>query len=369
MTSASACVDAPLHLDTRPVRRSPFGSERGFDHLGRCGDCGVVPGAFHHRGCDVERCPLCTRQLSSCWCEFDEAELEDDGGPIDVDALLAHLVDAGEGPPAGAALPLASVIAPLRARHEVELRQLAGVGGSRASDDRVVLAVSALHGHREVDGRLRLRRPEVVAAVHRVGFLLQDHGIEPIGGVPEAIAVVLGWESDSGLSDRADPVHALLEPLHAHFGVGDSPSAHLCQCFAPHDPWCPPDHRLLPVRSGHLVHARLPDPLDQTVAPSALAALVESTTRGRPGAPRPTLPALDLLGSFVGSRRTGRLWVFGDAERPGRYDALHLDGGGTPWVARADRRCREGYRWCRVTPSEVGRRICDDHQQHPTAVA
>ncbi len=35
---------------------------------GRCTDCEIVHGKFHHWGCDVERCPKCGRQLISCGC-------------------------------------------------------------------------------------------------------------------------------------------------------------------------------------------------------------------------------------------------------------------------------------------------------------
>lgn len=34
----------------------------------RCHDCFVMESGFHHPGCDMERCPLCGRQLISCGC-------------------------------------------------------------------------------------------------------------------------------------------------------------------------------------------------------------------------------------------------------------------------------------------------------------
>jgi hypothetical protein len=42
----------------------------------RCHDCDVLPGGFHHRGCDMEECPRCGHQLLSCDCHpYDDDEL------------------------------------------------------------------------------------------------------------------------------------------------------------------------------------------------------------------------------------------------------------------------------------------------------
>jgi len=35
---------------------------------GRCHDCNIKHGGFHHPGCDVERCPRCGGQLITCGC-------------------------------------------------------------------------------------------------------------------------------------------------------------------------------------------------------------------------------------------------------------------------------------------------------------
>ena len=39
---------------------------------GRCHDCGIVHGNYHHPGCDVERCPNCEGQLIACGCYDDD---------------------------------------------------------------------------------------------------------------------------------------------------------------------------------------------------------------------------------------------------------------------------------------------------------
>jgi len=41
---------------------------------GRCHDCNIQHGNYHHPGCDVERCPRCGGQLISCGCLDEEEE-------------------------------------------------------------------------------------------------------------------------------------------------------------------------------------------------------------------------------------------------------------------------------------------------------
>ena len=53
-------------------------STEHFDELsGRCRDCNIKHGNYHHPACDVERCPRCGGQLITCGC-LDEDEEEDE---------------------------------------------------------------------------------------------------------------------------------------------------------------------------------------------------------------------------------------------------------------------------------------------------
>jgi hypothetical protein len=82
MTTAGSCTVSALHRDGRRVEMIPFGAEPGRRALRlRCFDCGVSAGGFHHLGCDMQRCPLCRRQMMTCDCRFDEDGPDElDGG-------------------------------------------------------------------------------------------------------------------------------------------------------------------------------------------------------------------------------------------------------------------------------------------------
>lgn len=53
----------------------------------KCGDCGVEYGMQHLPGCDVERCPICGRQLISCDCG-QVYDIDDNAKQEDVECLI-----------------------------------------------------------------------------------------------------------------------------------------------------------------------------------------------------------------------------------------------------------------------------------------
>ncbi len=60
MSKSRSCLRVPyMGLDPIPCTEE------------KCHDCNVTKGNFHHRGCDMERCPKCKGQLISCGC-YDE---------------------------------------------------------------------------------------------------------------------------------------------------------------------------------------------------------------------------------------------------------------------------------------------------------
>lgn len=46
----------------------PQSTEHMGEPSGRCHDCGIKHGGFHHPGCDAERCPKCHSQIIGCDC-------------------------------------------------------------------------------------------------------------------------------------------------------------------------------------------------------------------------------------------------------------------------------------------------------------
>ena len=90
MTTAASCTVTTLHVGDLPF---PMARHRRSGD-GRCGDCGVEPGGYHHLGRDLAGCPRCGRQLITCGCPFDEL---DDGPEWDGEDDELDVGDAGDG--------------------------------------------------------------------------------------------------------------------------------------------------------------------------------------------------------------------------------------------------------------------------------
>jgi hypothetical protein len=83
MNGAAGCVKMPVRTIEGNLDPIPYGSEQqhppaesGQHHHGvllgsppRCHDCDVLPGHYHHPGCDWEECPRCHGQLIGCDCD------------------------------------------------------------------------------------------------------------------------------------------------------------------------------------------------------------------------------------------------------------------------------------------------------------
>lgn len=64
MNGSTTCLAVPVRLKAGEYNPVAYGDEPERDgEARRCPDCDVVPGGFHHRGCDGEACPSCGKQL------------------------------------------------------------------------------------------------------------------------------------------------------------------------------------------------------------------------------------------------------------------------------------------------------------------
>ena len=66
----SAWQDRIRVIAGRQFERVPYGREGLGRHAstGQCHDHGVTRGQLHVPGCDVERCPACRGQMTTCGC-------------------------------------------------------------------------------------------------------------------------------------------------------------------------------------------------------------------------------------------------------------------------------------------------------------
>jgi len=66
----------PFEQQTGCIDGDVFIAGKKYDRIlnaeiGPCPDCGASLGFFHHKGCDMERCPKCKGQLIGCDCDVE----------------------------------------------------------------------------------------------------------------------------------------------------------------------------------------------------------------------------------------------------------------------------------------------------------
>lgn len=66
--AADSCMATNGRVDYPDGTSLPASTEHFSEVSGRCHDCNIKHGGFHHPGCDTERCPKCGGQLISCGC-------------------------------------------------------------------------------------------------------------------------------------------------------------------------------------------------------------------------------------------------------------------------------------------------------------
>ncbi len=67
MNGSLGCVEVPVRLKAGVFAPIPWLTTDATQAVAsvRCHDCDALPGNYHHRGCDEERCPNCDGQLIS----------------------------------------------------------------------------------------------------------------------------------------------------------------------------------------------------------------------------------------------------------------------------------------------------------------
>lgn len=93
---ADSCFWTKFQIGEEEHRRIPFAAQGVYPDEARCSLCGVVKHGYHHPGCDVEICPCCFGQATTCACE----DSDDTGTYADVRSTIeSTAVIIREGPP------------------------------------------------------------------------------------------------------------------------------------------------------------------------------------------------------------------------------------------------------------------------------
>ena len=370
MTTADTCSVRELHRGGAAVAVFPYGKDPGWRRLkGRCPDCGVLPGGFHHVGCDIQVCPRCRTQLLMCDCGWDELGAGWDDAEDD-DEEEAVVLDFPTSRPAPLRTlvrpPLAAVAAPLRARHHEALGRLAAwslTHGRSCDLDVAALCLDALDAYRSATGRVLLDRP----TVHQVQWADVWNLSQTLGGLlPDdwhtELWAILGWLDDEELLDPLSaPLAVLREPLRC-YGLLDEHGEPLpedtepdiaCQCYIPYDPDLPAGVGRHIV--GHdpetfepfLVRARLPPRSEPpTLANLEPLYILARRLRRERSVVEIHVEEFTFVGLAPGDEKTPDLWLYRHDGANGKgHDPLVVDASGEAWLPRPDRRRRLGYRW------------------------